>query len=119
MGRLDPSTGKPHQLGTVVTPTDRPKSIRNRCVIKIFGGVFVLSYCYSEFPNRIGFFVEGLGHISFFLSLPSLLTEINECDGATCLNGGRCVDQMGKYTCNCTDDFMGQLCETGNTDYNS
>ena len=25
---------------TDVTPTDRPKSVRNRCVIKVFGGVF-------------------------------------------------------------------------------
>ena len=24
----------------VVTPTDRPKSVRNRCVIEVFGGVF-------------------------------------------------------------------------------
>ena len=30
---------------TVVTPTDRPKSVRNYCVIEIFGGVFVLSLC--------------------------------------------------------------------------
>ena len=26
-------------------PTDRPKSVRNRCVIKLFGGVFLLSIC--------------------------------------------------------------------------
>ena len=25
---------------TAVTPTDRPKSVRNRCVIEVFGGVF-------------------------------------------------------------------------------
>ena len=25
---------------TAVTPTDRPKSVRNRCLIKVFGGVF-------------------------------------------------------------------------------
>ena len=25
----------------VVTPTDRPKSVRNHCVIKVFGDVFV------------------------------------------------------------------------------
>ena len=30
----------------VVTPTDRPKSDCNRCVIKVFGGVFVLSRCF-------------------------------------------------------------------------
>ena len=28
---------------TVVTPTDRPKSAHNCCVIEVFGGVFVLS----------------------------------------------------------------------------
>ena len=27
----------------VVTPNDRPKSVRNRCVIDVFGGVFVFS----------------------------------------------------------------------------
>ena len=27
----------------VVTPTDRPKSVSNRCVIEVFGDVFVLS----------------------------------------------------------------------------
>ena len=27
----------------VIAPTDRPKSFRNRCVIEVFGGVFVLS----------------------------------------------------------------------------
>ena len=31
------------QLSTVVTPPDRPKSTRNRCVIECFDGVFVLS----------------------------------------------------------------------------
>ena len=25
---------------TAVTPTNRPKSVRNRCVIEVFGGVF-------------------------------------------------------------------------------
>ena len=34
---------------TVVTPTDRPKSVRNRCVIELFGGVFVLLRCFLDF----------------------------------------------------------------------
>ena len=33
----------------VVTPTDRPKSVRNRCVIEVFGGVFVLSIGFRIF----------------------------------------------------------------------
>ena len=54
---------------TVVTQTDRPKSVSNRCVINIFGGVFVLPVCYLEFPVRIGVFVVGLSQISVSLSL--------------------------------------------------
>ena len=33
----------------VVTPTDRPKSVPNRCVIKVCGGVFVLSAGFMNF----------------------------------------------------------------------
>ena len=40
---------------TVVTPTDRPKSVLNSCVIEVCGGVLVL------------YFVIGLSQISFFL----------------------------------------------------
>ena len=32
---------------TAVTPTDRPKSVRNCCVIEAFGGVFVC--CHDAF----------------------------------------------------------------------
>ena len=35
-------------LVAVVTPTDHPKSVRNRCIIDVFGGVFVLSLCFFE-----------------------------------------------------------------------
>ena len=33
----------------VVTLTDRPKSVRKRCVIEMLGGVFVLSRCFLDF----------------------------------------------------------------------
>ena len=33
----------------IVTQTDSPKSVRNRCVIEVFGGVFVLSRCFLDF----------------------------------------------------------------------
>ena len=32
---------------TAVTPTDRPQSVRNRCVIEVFGGVFLC--CHDVF----------------------------------------------------------------------
>ena len=41
----------------------RPKSARNHCVIKVFGGVFVLSRCYLDFSVGVGAFVIGLSQI--------------------------------------------------------
>ena len=40
---------------TVVTPTDRPKLVRNCCVIEAFGGVFVLSFGFRIFCLYRGF----------------------------------------------------------------
>lgn len=28
-----------------------------------------------------------------------------------CLNGGTCVDKVNGFTCNCTEDYMGVLCD--------
>ena len=57
-----------HKYFELVTPTDRPKSVRNRCVIEVFGGVFVLSRCFLDFSVGVGAFVIGLSQItSFFL----------------------------------------------------
>ena len=53
-------------LVAIVTPTDRPKSVRNRCVIEVFGGVFVLSRCFLDFSVGVGAFVIGLSQISSF-----------------------------------------------------
>ena len=53
---------------TAVTPTDRPKSVRNSCVIKVFGGVFMLSRCFLDCPVGVGVFVTGLSQISSFFS---------------------------------------------------
>ena len=38
-----------HYLVVVVTPTNHPKSVRNHCVIEVFGGVFVLSRYFLDF----------------------------------------------------------------------
>ena len=53
---------------TAVTPTDRPKSVRNSCVIKVFGGVFMLSRCFLDCSVGVGVFVRGLSQISSFFS---------------------------------------------------
>ena len=53
----------------VVTPTDRPKSVRNRCLIELFVTLFLLSLCPFDISVGVGAFVIGLGQISSFLSL--------------------------------------------------
>ena len=44
-------------LTGLTTPTDCPKSVRNRCVIGIFGCVFVLPRGFFYFSVGEGFFV--------------------------------------------------------------
>ena len=56
---------------TIVIPTDRPKSARNRCVIEVFGGVFVFSRCCLDFSVGVEAFVIGLSQISFFFTTNS------------------------------------------------
>ena len=64
-------------VGLLVTPTDRPKSVRNRCVIEVFGGVSLCCPLVFEFSVGIGGFVIGLGQISFFFSLNNLTSKWN------------------------------------------
>ena len=57
----------------VVTPTDRPKSVRNCCLIELFCGVV----CVVTLPFisvGVWAFVIGLGQTSSFLSLLPNLT---------------------------------------------
>ena len=68
-GYWDPVTWFNHTSWVaIVTSTDRPKSIRNRCVIEVFGGVCVLSHCFLGFFVGVGAFVIGLSQISSFFS---------------------------------------------------
>ena len=53
----------------VVAPTDRPKSVSNRCVIELFCGVVcVLSLCPFDISVGIGASVIELSQISSFFS---------------------------------------------------
>ena len=53
----------------VVTPTDRLKKVRNRCLIEVFVGVFALLLCFLAFSVGIRAFVMGLSQISSFFAL--------------------------------------------------
>ena len=52
----------------VVTPTDRPKLVHNRCVVEAFGGVFVLIRCLLGFFCGCRGFVIGQSQISSLFS---------------------------------------------------
>ena len=51
----------------VVTPTDRPKSVRNRWVIELFVVPFVLSLCPFDIFVGVGAFIIGLCNLFHFL----------------------------------------------------
>ena len=48
--------------------TDRPKSVRNSCVILVFGGVFMLSRCFLDCSVDVWVFVTGFSQISSIFS---------------------------------------------------
>ena len=68
-GKVGPVIQVNHtSLVAIVTPTDRPKSDRNPCVIELFVALFVLSPCPFDISVCVGAFVIGLSQISCFFS---------------------------------------------------
>jgi len=49
-------------------------------------------------------------HIVIFFHFTDVL---NECDSGPCINGGTCKDQLGKFECECSNDYSGRQCELG------
>ena len=83
----------------VVTPTDRPKSVRNRCLIELFCGVVCVVTCPFDISVGVGAFVIGLGQISSFLSLPVAKISLPEQGRVSSLRKsyGRCRDLIKQY----------------------
>ena len=68
----------------------------------------------------------GVGHVQsfpwdslsvkIFRNLTTLFfvwqTEIDECTSFPCLHGGACDDEIGIYSCTCTDGWTGPTCDT-------
>ena len=68
----------------VITPTDRPKSVQNFCVIKVSDGVFVLSHYFLDFSVGEGAFIIGLSQISSLFSyIQKMGTFVYWCDNNT------------------------------------
>ena len=60
----------------IVTPTDRPMSVRNSSVIELFEALFVLSFCPFDISVGVWAFVIGLSQISSFFSYNTVCVEI-------------------------------------------
>ncbi len=42
------------------------------------------------------------------------MVELDECDSSPCLNGGRCVDRINRYVCDCSETgYEGVNCNNG------
>ena len=41
------------------------------------------------------------------------LTDINECESEPCVNGGECIDKVGRYICSCPGGYEGVDCQGG------
>ncbi len=39
-------------------------------------------------------------------------SEVNECSGEPCLNGGMCIDLHNDFYCGCTDNWKGKTCNS-------
>ena len=62
----------------VVTPTDRPKSVRNRCVIELFVALYMLSLCPFDISVGVWAFVIGLSQISSFFPFHCVKIKFKE-----------------------------------------
>ena len=71
-----PLTGLTTPVGWLsLPPTDRPKSVRSRYVIEIFGGVFVMSRCFFGFFCGYRNFGHGTESDLFLFLLPDILMQ--------------------------------------------
>ena len=49
------------------------------------------------------------------MMFPSMLlfSDINDCEGDPCVNGGTCTDGVDSYSCMCVAGFTDRNCSTG------
>ena len=41
---------------------------------------------------------------------------MNDCDSSPCIHGGTCTDGLGRFECDCPQDYAGRQCELGKVD---
>ena len=62
----------------IVTPTNHPKSARNRCVTEVFGGVYEFNIAFWIYCRCRGFCHRTESDLFFFLLATTQLTIFNQ-----------------------------------------
>ena len=42
-----------------------------------------------------------------------LFVDLDDCVSQPCLNGGECIDGVNSYSCRCTPQWQGPICQFG------
>ena len=42
-----------------------------------------------------------------------MFTDVDDCSGQPCQNGGTCIDGVNTYTCTCVTGYTGPHCQIG------
>ena len=45
--------------------------------------------------------------------IPSPVADIDECASDPCMNDGTCTDLVNGFSCNCTGNYTGSMCNIG------
>ena len=69
---------------------------------------FALEGTLETFARRVSLSYS----IILIVSLVINISDIDECDSLPCENGGRCVDGLDVFTCQCSSGYTGKQCET-------
>jgi hypothetical protein len=57
--------------------------------------------------DDVAFFVN----IQYYLYVDYCVSDKDDCESIVCQNGGKCIDGLSLFTCQCEPDFEGTLCE--------
>ena len=75
-------------------------------------GDLILPFSSSDYFRSFSF-KKNLSQNVFLFFFFLQWTDVNECQSSPCQNGGRCIDGVGNYSCDCKNGFDGKNCENG------
>lgn len=67
----------------------------------------------SEWGEWRGGYINQLSKYPVRVCVRVLPADIDECQENPCLNGARCMEGEGSFTCQCHAGYTGSVCETG------